>query len=223
MRLFSPSQPPEVRRFIHSLIFPLFLALVMFTLRLIETLEGVSLVSWGIYPREMGHWWRLLTAPLVHGDWSHLGSNLTSFVALTTTLLYFYRGIAYRVFLLIYLFTNVLLWCIGRESWHVGASGVIYGLATFLFFSGAIRHYIPLMAISLIVVFLYGSMIWGIFPLSLHLPYSWEAHLSGTVSGIALSIVFRKKGPQKPPPKAWEEESDDDNEEPYWQQSQDDK
>lgn len=138
-------------------------------------------------------------------------------------MLYFYRGIAYRVFFFIYLFTNVLLWCIGRESWHVGASGVIYGLATFLFFSGAIRRYIPLMAISLIVVFLYGSMIWGIFPLSLHLPYSWEAHLSGSVSGIALSIIFRERGPQKPPPKVWDEESDDDSEEPYWQQSQDGK
>jgi membrane associated rhomboid family serine protease len=215
LRLFTPHQPPEIRRFIHSLFFPLLLATVMFVLKLVESLETISFVKWGIHPRDTACWWTIFTAPLVHGDWGHLWSNLTSFLVLSVSLLNFYRGISYRVFWLLYIFSGAILWLIGRDSWHIGMSGVVYGLATFLFFSGTIRRHIPLMAISLMVVFLYGSMIWGIFPLTAKLPYSWEAHFSGTIVGIVLAIIYRHKGPQKPH-KVWDEESEDPNEEAYW-------
>lgn len=91
---------------------------------------------------------------------------------------------------------GLLTWVYARESYHIGMSGVIYGLTSFLFTSGAIRKYKPLLGLSLFVVFLYGSLIWGIFPLETKV--SWEGHLSGLILGLLAAIVYRKEGPQQP-------------------------
>jgi hypothetical protein len=120
-----------------------------------------------------------------------------------------YRHIALKVFILIWLFSGVILWVIGRPSWHIGASGVIYGMAFFLFCSGLLRKKIPLVATSLVVVFLYGGMVWYMFPLGIDNHISWEGHLSGAVSGSILAFVFRKSGWQ-PQESDSEEESDND-------------
>lgn len=207
--IFNSNQSADQKRFIHSLVVPLALALVMFFVKSVEVLEDMTFVNWGIYPRLVDGLQGIFTAPLVHGDWGHLWSNLSSFVVLMVALVYFYRGVAYRVFLGIYVFSGLFVWCFGRESWHIGSSGIVYGMAAFLFFSGVIRQYVPLMAISLIVAFMYGSMVWGIFPLTAHLPYSWEAHLGGTLAGMGLALVVRNKGPRKPE-KIWEDEDDED-------------
>ena len=105
------------------------------------------------------------------------------------------------------------MWLGARDAWHIGASGMIYGLAAFLVTSGVIRNHIPLLAISLIVVFLYGGMIWGVFPLKWNVPYSWESHLWGSIAGLALAVIYRNKGPQKQI-KQWPEE---EYESPYWE------
>ena len=101
------------------------------------------------------------------------------------------------------------MWIIGRENWHIGASGLIYSIAFFLFFSGIIRRHIPLIAVSLVVAFIYGSMVWHIFPWQVQDPVSWEGHLSGGFIGLVLAVYFRNQGPQKPV-KVWEEESDEE-------------
>jgi hypothetical protein len=103
----------------------------------------------------------------------------------------------------------------GRESYHIGASGLVYGLTTFLFFSGMFRRDIKLMALSMLVVFLYGGMVWGIFPLFIGI--SWEAHLFGAFSGLLFAFVYRMEGPQRKV-YAWENETDDEADEPdaYW-------
>ncbi len=104
-----------------------------------------------------------------------------------------------------------MVWIIGREAYHIGASGIIYGLATFLFLSGVIRKVRNLMAISLIVVFLYGSLIWGLLPYDYKV--SWEGHLMGALVGIVLAVFYRDKGPEPYRP-SWEiEEEDPDREE----------
>jgi membrane associated rhomboid family serine protease len=90
-----------------------------------------------------------------------------------------------------------MVWVAGRDAWHIGASGLVYGLASFLFFSGIIRGYYRLIALSLLVVFLYGEMVWGIFP-GTYENVSWESHMLGFFSGIFLSVLFRNEGPQKP-------------------------
>jgi membrane associated rhomboid family serine protease len=132
-----------------------------------------------------------------------------SFIILSSCLYYFYKEIASKVLILCYLMSGILLWIIGRDSCHIGASGWIYALAFFMFLSGLIRGYVPLIAISLIITFLYGSMVWHVFPWKVNDPISWEGHLSGFISGLILSVIYRNQGPQKPV-KIWEEDDTDD-------------
>ena len=102
------------------------------------------------------------------------------------------------MFLLSWLFTGALLWLIGGSNGavHIGMSGVIYALAGFLFTSGVLRGYLPLQALSLFIIFLYGSMIWGVFPTQPRV--SWQGHLSGLIVGVVLAFIYRKQGPQRP-------------------------
>ena len=212
------------KHFYLSTIIPLAFVFIAFTVKLVETLEGVSFVKYGIKPLTAEGLWGILFSPFIHGDWNHLFANAIPLLVLGTALFYFYKDISLKVFILIYIFTGVWVWVGGRDAWHIGASGVIYGLGSFLFFSGVLRNYIPLMAISLVVVFLYGSMFWGVIPIKWDLPYSWESHLYGSISGLVLAIIYRKEGPQKKIP-AWmeeeEEDDDDDIAEKYWEKADD--
>jgi membrane associated rhomboid family serine protease len=113
-----------------------------------------------------------------------------------------------KVLTLSYVLSGLILWIIGRDNWHIGASGLIYSLAFFLFFSGIIRKHISLIAISLVVAFVYGSMIWHVFPWQVQDPISWEGHLAGGIIGFVLSICYRNEGPQKPVIK-WDDEEDE--------------
>jgi membrane associated rhomboid family serine protease len=133
-----------------------------------------------------------------HGDIRHLLNNSIPTFLLLTLLFYSYREIALRVFLLSWFVTGILLWVFAQNhgAYHIGMSGVIYALAAFLFTSGVLRKYLPLQALSLFIVFIYGSMIWGIFPTEQHI--SWEGHLSGMLVGVFLAFYYRKLGPQRP-------------------------
>jgi len=170
------------------------------------------IVEFGVYPRTFEGLRGIFTSPFVHSGFYHLLSNAVPLFLLGTTLLYFYRSIAWKAFMLMYLVSGLGTWLIGRPSWHIGASGIVYGLVAFLFTSGMLRKHPGLMAISLLVVFLYGSLVWGMLPLPLDM--SWEAHLSGASGGILSAFVFRRMGPQRPVYQ-WEEEdeeaSGDDN------------
>ena len=128
---------------------------------------------------------------------------------------YFYNKIAYKVFFLSYGIANIWIWIGARQAYHIGASGLIYSFASFLFVSGLIRKNMKLMAISLLVVFLYGSMIWGILPLQPHI--SWESHLMGAIAGIVLAIYYRGSGPKRRI-YSWEmEDEDEEDEDKYWE------
>jgi membrane associated rhomboid family serine protease len=133
-----------------------------------------------------------------HGDIRHLLNNSVPTFLLLTLLFYSYREIALRVFLFSWFVTGILLWVFAQNNgaYHIGMSGVIYSLAAFLFTSGVLRKYLPLQALSLFIVFIYGSMIWGIFPTEQHI--SWEGHLSGMLVGVFLAFYYRKLGPQRP-------------------------
>jgi len=129
---------------------------------------------------------------------------------LMLSLWYFYRNIALKIFITGTLLLGLLTWFIGRTSYHIGASGIIYMLFSFIFFSGIFRKYYRLIAVSLVVIFLYGSMVWYILPIEEKV--SWEGHLSGFVTGILLAWVFKDSGPQRLQYE-WEEEGYDDTEE----------
>lgn len=154
----------------------------------------------GVQPKTTSGLIGILFMPLVHAqdDIRHIFNNSIPIFILTATLIHFYKPIALRVFFLLWIFTGVLVWAFapGNGHYHIGISGIIYGLASFLFTSGVLRKFLPLQAISLFVVFVYGSMIWGLLPLEERI--SWEGHLAGFLTGIFLAILFRKIGTQRP-------------------------
>lgn len=203
--LFNSNTSVERRQFIHAIIIPTILGIIMTLTFILEHGMQWNFHSAGVYPRKLENLWGIFTIIFVHSDWNHLANNVFSFLILGSALYFFYKQIATKILLISYVISGLILWFIGRESWHIGASGLIYSLAFFLFFSGIIRKYIPLIAISFIVAFLYGSLVWHIFPWQLKDPISWEGHLSGGIIGLVLSIIYRKNGPQKPV-KQWEEE-----------------
>jgi membrane associated rhomboid family serine protease len=185
----------EKKRFIHSLIFPFFLIFIIWGVKIVETILDVSFASYGIFPQSLKGLPGILLSPLIHGDFKHLIANTIPLLTLSIGIFYFYNKISYKIFILIYFMTGLWVWIGAREAYHIGASGLVYGFASFLFVSGVIRNDVRLLSISLIVVFLYGSMIWGILPLDEKV--SWESHLLGSVAGLVLAIIYRKEGPQR--------------------------
>lgn len=181
----------ERRKFYHSLVFPAFFIFVIWLIKFSEVILNANFAVFGIYPLKEKGLIGIITAPLIHADFSHLISNTMSLFVLSVGVFYFYRKIAYKIFFLIYITSNIWVWLFARPSYHIGASGLVYGLATFLFASGIIRRSKRLLALSLLVAFWYGSMIWGIFPMQTGI--SWESHFMGMVSGIVLSIYYRRK------------------------------
>lgn len=188
----------EIKRLLYSLVIPTCLVLFMWLTKLYETILEVNLSTGGIFPRRAKGLIGIIVSPFLHGSFSHLYANTIPFLILGTCLFYFYKEVASKAFILIYFTATILLWIGGRENYHIGASGIIYGLASFLFFSGTIRKHIPLSAISMVVVFLYGSLFWNAFPLEVNSTTSWEGHLFGGLAGILIAYIYRKEGPQKP-------------------------
>lgn len=199
----------EKKIFKYSLIFPSLFLLVIWLIKITEVVLGISFSNFGMHPRHVDGLIGILASPLLHGDWSHLINNSTSFMILTTALFFFYRKMALRIFVFNYLLAGILLWLGGREVWHIGASGIIYGLAAFLALSGIFRKDLRLLTISLIVVFLYGSFVWGLFPIKERV--SWDGHLMGAVSGTILAAIFYKHGPPRQK-FDWEDDPDEDDE-----------
>ena len=172
----------------------LFVAIII-TTKFLEEYFQVRWIKYGVFPRSLEGALAIITSPFIHGDWKHVFNNSVPLLVLGTSLRYFYKDISKEVFLWSWLMSGLWLWVIGRPSFHIGASGIVYALASFLFFSGLIRKHTSLMAVSFVVVFLYGSMVWGIFPIKEHI--SWEGHLSGGLAGVILAWWFRFEGPPK--------------------------
>lgn len=194
--------------FKYSLLIPVLIVGLFWLVKVAENVLNLDLTTFGIYPLHTKGLPGIIFSPFIHSSYDHLLSNSLPFLILTFALLYFYRNLAYRIFLLIYLLSGICVWLGGRESWHIGASGIVYGLASFLFFSGVFRKDANLLTIGIIVVFLYGSMFWGIFPLKPEI--SWESHLWGAASGLMLAFYYRHQGPVRPIA-SWENEPEDDD------------
>jgi membrane associated rhomboid family serine protease len=185
----------EKRKFYHSLVFPGFFLFLIWFIRFVEVSLEISFVKFGTFPREISGLTGILTSPLIHADFKHLADNSIPVFLLSQAVFYFYREIAYKVFFLVYIITGSLVWIGGREAYHIGASGLVYGFAAFLFLSGVLRKNKNLMAISLLVIFLYGSLVWGLLPYDYSV--SWESHLMGALTGFFLAIYYRDLGPEK--------------------------
>jgi membrane associated rhomboid family serine protease len=183
-----------VKRLVLSMFFPMILLLVIWLIFISEHSLGLDLAYHGIYPRRISGLQGILFSPLIHGDWRHLFANSIPLLALGALLFYFYNTLAFRVLIVSYLFPGIAVWLIGRPAYHIGASGIIYALAGFLFLSGLLRKHVGLMAVSLLVVIQYGAMVWGVLPLEEGV--SWESHLAGLSAGLFMAWLYRFKGPK---------------------------
>ncbi len=209
-------QETEKKIFKYSLLFPVLIVGLFWLVKLTENVLNLDLAKFGILPLQLEGLPGILFSPFIHGSYEHLLSNSFPFLILSFALFYFYRNLAYRILFLIYILSGICVWLGGRESYHIGASGIVYGLASFLFFSGVFRKDANLLTISIIVVFLYGSMFWGIFPLKPEI--SWESHLWGSASGLMLAFYYRFQGPGRPAA-TWENEpEEEDSGEEDWNQ-----
>jgi membrane associated rhomboid family serine protease len=185
---------------IQSLLLSLLIVVVMWLVFWADHLFAFDFHRLGVLPHEKSGLIGVLFMPVVHSskDIHHILNNSLPTFLLFASLFYFYQSIAWKVMSIGWILTGVLVWIIADNNggYHIGMSGFIYLLAGFLFVSGVLRGFRPLQAISLAVVFMYGSMLWGIFPMKESI--SWEGHLSGLFVGVILAFYFKEKGPQRP-------------------------
>lgn len=196
-------------RMLHAFIVTTFLIAVLWVIKVFEIIADTRFVQLGVFPKEFTGLIGLFTAPLVHADIQHLVSNSGGLFFSMLTTIYLYRQSAYKTIAIIWILSGLIIWIFGRPAYHIGASGVVYGLMSFLFFSGIFRRDKRSVALSLIVIFLYGSMVWGLFPIDISI--SNEAHIAGAIIGFACAFGFRHLDP--PAKYEWEppdEEDEDD-------------
>lgn len=203
----------DIRRMALAAVIPLFLLFILYILKFLETGMDWNFTRLGVYPMEQRGVFGIFAHPLVHSSFKHLFANTIPLFFLMWCLFYFYRHIAPYIFFAIWIGCGALTFLIGKPGWHIGASGIIYGLAFFLFFSGILRKHVPLIAISLLITFLYGGLVWNMFPQFAKATTSWEGHLSGAIAGTLCAIGFMEYGPQRPDPFAGEEDEAEDEDE----------
>jgi membrane associated rhomboid family serine protease len=183
----------EKYKFIESIIYPSFFVFTLWSVKISETIFNISFAHFGILPRHVTGLPGIISAPLIHGDFFHLFSNTLPLIILGIIIVYFYRNIAFHVFFVVYILSDIAVWCMATsKGYHIGSSGLVYGFASFLFFSGIFRHDKRSMVLSLIVVFVYGGLIWGMLPI--HEGISWESHFFGSIAGCLCAYIYRKKG-----------------------------
>lgn len=182
----------EKRLLFASAIIPTILVAIMWVVKIIEVLFHLDFSFLGVKPVSPEGIPGIFLFHFIHGDWEHLFANTIPILVLGSALYYFYRPIANRILLILILSVGLLTWCGARGGVHIGASGLVYGLTFFLMLSGFIRRDKKLIIISLVVVFLYGSLVWGLYPkYAIENNISWEGHLSGFVMGIVLAIYYK--------------------------------
>lgn len=176
-------------------------------------LNHVFMLNWndfGVRPRELSGLIGIFTLPFLHADYEHLFSNSLPLFFLLFGLFYFFRNKAFLILLMHYLISGILTWVIASSGVHIGASGMVYALAFFLVTISILKMEEHLMAYTLIIIFLYGSIVWGFFPSLFPDKFiSWEGHLAGAITGVILAFFYRNEGPQKKE-YVWEEEDVED-------------
>jgi membrane associated rhomboid family serine protease len=197
------------------LIVPIAMVLLIWFVYWVEVKYGFYFNTYGIYPLQLDGLSGVLFSPFIHGSLEHLLNNSVPLLLLSMALLYFYPNASRKVIIWGILLSGLLTWLIGRPSYHIGASGLIYVLASFLFFKGIFSKYYRLVALSLSVVFIYGSLIWGLFPIKSGM--SWEGHLSGFIVGLVFALTF-KANPFQQSKFEWEKKEYTEEEDEFMQQ-----
>lgn len=181
--------------FLRPILIPLIFVIIMWIVFLVALETGLSFSKYGLRPRTAQGLLGIFTMPFLHGGWTHIFNNSVPMLILGWALFRFYPTIAFKTLIWIWLMSGIWLWISGRSNYHIGASGIVYGLAAFLFLSGWLRREKRVAALSLLVAFMYGGMWWGVLPVDPTI--SWEGHLWGAFAGFILAIYYRKQGPQR--------------------------
>ena len=192
--------------------YPLAFVLVIWIVFWAEIRFGWDFNDYGVYPRTIKGLRGIFISPFVHSDIKHLFHNTIPLFVLSLSLFYFYRKLSWKILGYGLLLTGILTWIIGRPAFHIGASGMIYMLAGFLFFKGIFSKHYRLVALSLIVVFLYGGLLWYVAPIDPEI--SWEGHLSGLITGLLFAVIY-KKDIARPPKYEWEKETYNIEDDPF--------
>ncbi|MEM9051493.1 MAG: rhomboid family intramembrane serine protease [Bacteroidota bacterium] len=190
---------------IGSALIPVLFVILLWVIHFTALEIDFDLTTYGLYPRKWEGLFGIVSIPFIHGSWSHLINNSIPLLVLGWALFYFYPTLSWKTIFWIWLSSGIWLWISGRASYHIGASGIVYGLAAFLFLSGWLRQEKRVASLSLLIAFLYGSMWWGVLPVDPTI--SWEGHLWGALAGFVLAWVFRKEGIQKQEYQ-WDEEEE---------------
>jgi len=178
------------KSFLEIIQLPTYLILALWGIHFLKISGVVRSGVFGLMPRETGHLHGILTSPFIHGDFQHLISNSVPLFVMTLMILFFYRSIAYRSIFLIYLITGLAVWSFARANViHIGASGVVYGLVSFVFWTGLFRRNVKSIVLALIMVFLYSGLFIGVLPNQPGI--SWESHLFGGIVGIIIAYLMR--------------------------------
>lgn len=193
---------------VRTLRFPFLFLLMMWVVHITKFFTTVNLAYLGIYPRHIAGLKGIVAAPLVHGDWQHLISNTVPFAALSAIIFLFYRRIAVKSFLLIYILTGLMVWLFARPVYHIGASGIVYGLVSFVFWNGIFRRSLKSIALALVILVMYSGYFLGVVPGQVGI--SWESHLCGALAGIVVAYLFKNTVEWDEEPKAELEESHDE-------------
>ena len=183
-------------------------ALFLWAVKLVEFLGGLDFARFGIYPQSPGGLVGILCAPFIHASFAHLFANSAPLIVIGAMLLYGYPRAARLLLPAVYLGGGAGVWLFGRESYHIGASGLVFGMLFFVLTVGVLRWDRRAIALSLVLFFLYGGMIWGILPTADEI--SFESHLSGGLIGILLAFVLRHLDPEPPRKQySWEREEEE--------------
>jgi len=169
---------------------PIVFILIVVGVKFIETFASLSFAHFGVIPHSFQGFWGVFLFPLIHGSWFHLFSNSTSFIVLSAILFYKFHSVAYVVFIVSYIFPGLFTWFIGdSHSVHIGASGIVYALSSFMIFLGFFTKQRGVLAISFIVLFLQSGIVWGMIPQNTNI--SWETHVGGFIVGGFLAFFFK--------------------------------
>jgi len=208
--------------------FPAIFVLIIWVIKIVDVFLGLDFRSWGVYPRDLTGLRGIIFYPLLHGDareegfqlfghFDHVFSNSIPLLVLGFILFYSYRKVAYKVWAAIWVISGAAVWMFARGSIHIGASGLVYGLAFFVFFSGVFRKDMKSIALALLVAFFYGGLVWGVLPLQSGV--SWEGHLFGAFAGTMMAWWYQDVGVEKKT-YAWMSEKEENPrevvEKPFW-------
>ncbi len=172
-----------------SLKFPLIFTGLMWILHIIKITGNFDWNKYGIQPRVADGLYGIIAAPFLHSGFQHLFSNTIPLFLMMTLIGLFYTRVAKISFFAIYLLTGICVWFFGRPVYHIGASGVVYGLISFVFWSGVFRKNFRAIILSVVIVFLYSGYIAGVLPGKPGI--SWESHLLGALVGILVAFIVR--------------------------------